>query len=651
MQSQYIASQMKMEVYSKSAILKKIWGFNSFRDQQEQIIDTVLEGKDTLALMATGGGKSLCYQVPGLLMQGITIVVSPLIALMEDQEKSLSSKGISAVSIHSGKSKKIQDQLFDNCIYSKVKFLFLSPEKLNSEIAIARIKQMNVAFFVIDEAHCISQWGHDFRPSYLKVDIIKNEFPDKNILALTATATEIVVKDIIKLSQFASDYMIFNSSFYRPNISISVQNSSRKLEKIFRSIRAVSGSKIVYARNKRHCREISSYLTKHNISSKVYHADIAIKERLESQLLWIDNKVECIVCTSAFGMGIDKADVRLVIHYDVPPTLEEYIQEIGRAGRDGEKSYAMMLYTDYDLQELQFHYLNSRPTAKQIKNFYRQLTKFPKIPIGGGRGQSYSLNLHALLEHSDINIIMARSILKILEKNEYIRLDDLLSSGEKMQVIAGKQELNSYLGLETSLAVFTQHLLRTYEGLLYGYVNVSLQKIAKSLEWNIDKVYSTITEGVKQDIFRYSAKNSGNSLTLLTERLPESNLSLDGKSMKTLYKAQQHRYESMLDYLYFQDCRALFLLAYFGEIKTEVCGFCDNCLGAYVKSYNEEEYNAARHLILEKLLKGDSKLEELIDLWPWNKQGKMRAIIQHLSEGNTISYTNGRFSYNRKGPQ
>ncbi|GLR16335.1 RecQ family ATP-dependent DNA helicase [Portibacter lacus] len=631
------------EQADKYTILKKYWGYSEFRRNQVDIIDAVLEGHDTLGLMATGGGKSLCYQLPAMMKEGICIVISPLIALMEDQEKGLKSKGIMAESIHSGKSKKRQDEILDNCIYGKVKFLFLSPEKFHSKLAMARISQMKVSFFAIDEAHCISQWGHDFRPSYLGLTSIKEHFPDHHILALTATATQNVIADILSYLDFDENHRIFKSSFSRPNISISVVKSTRKVDNIIRFSKRIKGSKIVYARNKRHCKEIHTALSRNGITSAIYHADIPIKVRQERQQDWLENKIECIVCTSAFGMGIDKPDVRLVMHYDLPPSLEEYIQEIGRAGRDGQSSYAVMLFNNYDLQELEFHYAEGIPSPARIKEIYHELGTFLHIAVGDGIGKGYNMNTEQFLEKIKSNKIELKSALQTLEKNEYLSVSSSFFTSDKFLIKAGKSTLNNFLNQTSDLSILVKHLLRNYEGLLYGYVSVSLEPIRLKNKWSPEHLFSVIAQGVKQDIFNYIHDDGSEKITYLTERLPKSNLSLDGKALRQFYKAKKERFEAVVNYVLNEECRANQLLANFGEISKEPCGVCDYCKGAFETHYNEEEYNEARHLILSSLSKKNGRIDDLIELWPWNKQSKLKEILKSLLEKEEIRYEKNYF--------
>lgn len=628
----------------KYSTLQNYWGFSNFRDNQELIIDSILKGYDTLALMATGGGKSLCYQLPGMMMEGICIVISPLIALMEDQERGLREKGIKAESVHSGKSKKRQDEIFDNCIYGSIKFLFISPEKFRSKLAISRVSQMKVSFFAIDEAHCISQWGHDFRPSYLKLDLIKELFPQKSILALTATATANVVADITHYLNFKDESSIHRSTFFRPNLSISVSRTNRKLERIREISVKVAGSKIVYARNKRHCEEINKMLLKNGIKSSVYHADIPIKSRQDRQTRWISNELECMVCTSAFGMGIDKPDVRLVIHFDLPPSLEEYIQEIGRAGRDGSLAYTVLLYNNYDLQELEFHYTQSIPKIARVKEIYNALGTYLGVAVGDGIGHSFALDTEVFTQRISSNKVELKSAVQTLEKNEYLAASSSFFTSDKIHIIADKSTLNKLLQEQNDLALLVRYLLRNYEGLLYGYISVSFSSIMHSRNWTKTHLLDLIATASKQSILKYIHDDGAEKITYTMERLPKSNVSIDRKALYDFYQAKKERYEAVVDYILEQDCRAIQLLAYFGEEKQERCGICDFCKGVFDSSFTNKELNDARALIKAKLEKNAHTVDELLNIWPWNKQGKLKSILQYLVDEDYLVMHNNRLS-------
>ncbi|WP_235298968.1 RecQ family ATP-dependent DNA helicase [Portibacter marinus] len=630
-----------------TTVLKKYWAYDQLRGIQGDIITSILNCNDTIGLMATGAGKSLCYQLPALMMDGICIVVSPLIALMEDQEQSLTSRGIKACSIHSGKSKKRQDELLDNCIYGDFKFMFLSPEKLNSEVVLVRLKQMKINLFAVDEAHCISQWGHDFRPSYLKLNIIKENLGEIPVIALTATATQPVIEDIVSYLELTKP-KILKSSFSRPNISISVVRSNRKLRDVLHYISRVSGSKIIYARNKRHCHEINSMLVKNGVQSAVYHADIPISERKKRQQKWLNSEINCMVCTSAFGMGIDKSDVRLVIHHDLPPSLEEYIQEIGRAGRDGERAYAVLMYNNYDLQELEFHYENSIPTIKRIKDIYNEIGKFLNIPSEGGAGQSFKFNSEAFIQKTNTNKIELKSALQTLEKNEYLRVNASFLTSDRIKIVASKSVLNNLLQLDSDVAKLVKFLLRNYEGLLYSHISVSLESIWKKLSWTELQLKQVMLKAEKMELIDYMNSDGDESLEYLTERLPVANLSFDARALKAFYSAKRTRFEKMVDYVVSMECRAIQLLEYFDEMNAHKCQVCDVCKGAFDTAFSKSEFAEGKDLILSALSKSSMKVDDLLNLWPLNKRNKLKSIAENLAEQSLIQFSGNKVSIRKQ---
>jgi len=419
----------------KKQILIKYWGYSSFRPLQEQIIDSVLAGQDALALMPTGGGKSICFQVPSLISEGVCIVITPLIALMKDQVSQLDKRGIKAVAIFSGMNLREIDIALDNCVYGDKKFLYVSPERLETEMFQERIKKMNVSLIAVDEAHCISQWGYDFRPSYLRIAEIKDILPNVPILALTATATPTVVEDIQDKLLF-SKRNVFKMSFERTNLSYQVEYSEDKYNRLLKYIDANPGSAIIYVRNRRKTKEIATFLLNNKYSCHFYHAGLTTEERDRKQKEWISSKVRIMVSTNAFGMGIDKADVRLVVHMDVPDSLEAYFQEAGRAGRDGNSALAVLLYHRSDVMDLDRNFEMKYPEIDFIKDIYNVLGNYFQLAVGSGAGESYEFVLADFIKMYNLNPLLTYNSIKYLEKEGYLFLSEAISRPSKLMFIA-----------------------------------------------------------------------------------------------------------------------------------------------------------------------------------------------------------------------
>jgi len=414
-------------VAQPKTILKQFWGYEEFRPLQEDIIESVLAGKDTLALLPTGGGKSICFQVPAMCKDGICIVISPLIALMKDQVNNLRKKNIKAEAIYSGMSKSDIDRILDNCKYGDVKFLYLSPERLKSDLALTRISQMNVQLIAVDEAHCISQWGYDFRPPYMEIASIRPLFPEVPIIALTATATEKVVVDIQERLEFKTPN-VMQKSFRRSNLWYVVVEEENKQIKLLEIFKKIPGSGIVYTRSRKRTIEIANELRKNNITADFYHGGLNTAQRSAKQDSWVNGQTRIIVSTNAFGMGIDKSNVRVVVHVDVPDSIEAYFQEAGRAGRDGEQSFAALLYNQEDRTKLERNFENSYPPLEEIRRVYRALGNFYQLAIGSGVGLSQDFHLEQFVNRFNFEPIICYNALKILETNGYIALSDAVGS-------------------------------------------------------------------------------------------------------------------------------------------------------------------------------------------------------------------------------
>ncbi|MFT6148003.1 MAG: ATP-dependent DNA helicase RecQ, partial [Saprospiraceae bacterium] len=443
-------------------VLKKFWGFDNFRSMQLEIIKSVLDGKDTLALLPTGGGKSICFQIPALCQEGICIVVSPLIALMKDQVHNLNKRGIPAVAIYSGMHYREIDRVFDNCAYGKIKFLYLSPERLMTDLAQERIKKMNVNLIAIDEAHCISQWGYDFRPPYLEIAKIRILHPKVPFLALTATATPEVVTDIQERLEFKTEN-VFQKSFRRDNLAYVVLNDEGKLEKMLSILQKVKGSSVVYVRNRKKTKEAAQFLQLNNIYADFYHAGLTNDVRSKKQDAWINNQTRVMVSTNAFGMGIDKPDVRTVIHLTLPDSLEAYFQEAGRAGRDGNRAFSILLYSETDKVELERQFEQSYPAFSEIKQVYRALGSYFQLAIGSGLGESFDFDLIEFCRHYKFKVVETFNALKILMHEGWLFMTEAVYVPSSLMVKATKEDLYDYKLRNKGFENLITTILRTYQ--------------------------------------------------------------------------------------------------------------------------------------------------------------------------------------------
>ena len=459
-------------------ILKKYWGFDAFRPMQLNIIESALQGNDTLALLPTGGGKSICFQVPALCLEGVTLVVSPLIALMKDQVQNLKKRDIKAEAIFSGLHRREIERILDNCCFGETKILYLSPERLTNTDTLERIKQMKVVLIVVDEAHCISQWGYDFRPSYLQISQIRDYFPKTPVLALTATATKEVVVDIQSKLNFLKSKLC-QISFLRTNLSYVVLKEEVKEVKMLEILQKVPGSGVIYVRNRKKTKDIAQFLTQKGINADFYHAGLDIDERSVKQDNWIANRTRIIVSTNAFGMGIDKPDVRTVIHLDLPDSLEAYFQEAGRAGRDEKKSYAILLYNKTDELNLVRNYEKSFPEIQDIKNTYLALGSYLQLAIGSGKDENFDFDLNKFAINFKLDIAKTYSCLKVLEQSGWLTLNDAVKILSSVQFIVEKEKLYDYQLKNKQLDITIKIMLRLYQGILSAPININEHQIAK----------------------------------------------------------------------------------------------------------------------------------------------------------------------------
>lgn len=625
------------------AILSKYWGFSVFRPLQEDIIQSVLEGKDTLALMPTGGGKSLCFQVPALLKPGICIVVSPLIALMRDQVESLKEKGIKAIAIISGMGKREVDIALDNCIYGDIKFLYLSPERLLSDLVRERIRHMKVNLIAIDEAHCISQWGYDFRPPYLHLTELRELHPEIPVLALTATATERVAADIqVKLN--FKNAQVFRKSFERLNLSYLVYNEENKLRKLISIAKNVKGSGIVYVRNRRETQEVSRQLNLEGITCDFYHAGLDTPLRMKKQTAWKNSEIRIMVATNAFGMGIDKADVRFVIHLDLPESLEAYYQEAGRGGRDEKKAYAVLLYNNADkaliTKRLDQHY----PSIEEIKQIYHHLGNYYQLAYGAGEGLSLEFDLADFCNRFKLDPIRTIHAFKFLEHDEYIALSETVFLPSRVQVLYGHEDLYRFQVGQPAYDHFIKVLLRSYGGVFEQLVGIKESDLAKRVGIGRTETVKILSKLHELQVINYIQQTDKPQLSFIKPRSDSQHLYIDRKYHADRYQIHKLQVEAVLGYAENHKCRSQQLLNYFNETHAKVCGVCDVCIENKKITKKDALNDEIIKEILNELSKSPSHLDQLMEAISTGNSNERLKVIRMLLDAGTIK-VNGEFYY------
>lgn len=557
-------------------ILHRYWGYDSFRPLQEEIILSILNGNDTLGLLPTGGGKSITFQVPALALDGLTIVVTPLISLMKDQVDNLRQHNIKAIYLHSGLSRAENRLAIDRCKYGKVRLLYVSPEKLQSERFVDELRFLDIRLIVVDEAHCISQWGYDFRPSYLRINSLRTLFPDAPILALTASATPEVADDIMTRLQFRSRNL-FSRSFSRDNISYIVRNGDDKEQQLLRILNATTGSAIVYVRSRRRTREIAELLTKNGFTADFYHAGLAPEDKNDKQNRWKDDQIRIIAATNAFGMGIDKPDVRTVIHYDLPSSLEEYYQEAGRAGRDGLPSYAVLLASPSDKARLTRRISEQFPPKDLIRRIYELAGNFVEVAVGDGYNQVYEFNFPLFCKQFDIRPTEAHSALRLLTQAGYFEYIEELSTRSRLMVLLTKHELYGIRLDEETDRIF-QLILRTYSGLFADYVYISEAVIARRTELSEQSVYEALLRLTRMHVIHYIPRKSTPYLYYTTSRELPRYIELPRSVYEDMRARLEQRISAMKQFAFDTfECRVNTMLRYFGESPLQTCGKCDVC--------------------------------------------------------------------------
>ncbi len=622
-----------MDIYHE--ILLKYWGFDQFRPLQEDIIHSVASGKDTLGLMPTGGGKSITFQVYSLSVEGMCLVVTPLIALINDQVENLRSKGIKALAIYSGMSAREIDIACNNAVYGDYKFLYVSPERLLSAGFIEYLVRFNLNLIAVDEAHCISQWGYDFRPSYLQIANIRAHFPKVPLLALTATATPEVVEDIQDRLLFPQRNLL-KKSFVRENLTYLVRNKEDKLGYLVETVSKSKGSGIIYVRSRKKCREISELLRLQNVAADFYHAGLDPVLRKEKQNLWMNGTSRVIVATNAFGMGIDKPDVRFVVHLDLPDSLEAYFQEAGRAGRDGERAVALMLYNGTDKRRLHKMVTDAFPESERIRALYQALCDYFQIAVGTGKNGYHTFHPEDFSRRFNFPATMVYHSLKLLEREGYLVYTEDQDSTSRLYFLAHRDELYRIDTGSKNLEQLIGMLLRSYTGLFNDYVRIDEVLIARRLNMTPDELYQNLRFLSQQKIIHYIPRRDAPVVQFLTERVEQNRIRFSKANYQDRKANYQKRVDSVIEYaLSGVVCRSVRLLAYFGEGKSKTCGQCDVCRGEHQAGISNYEFESISEKIKNLLINNPVDIKELTGHFEENEKIVLK-VVRWLMDQQTI---------------
>lgn len=616
------------------AVLKEYWGYDNFRGSQEQIIDRVVSGKDVMALMPTGGGKSICYQVPGLLKDGLTLVISPLIALMKDQTDDLLSRGIPAAAIYSGMTPTQTQEVLDQCSKKHIRFLYISPERLAVHAFQMRLPDLNIRLLAIDEAHCVSQWGYDFRPPYLKILELRERMPGIPVIALTATATPEVQADIMKLLGIDPSGLI-KQSFKRDNLAYEVHFEENKYERMAGLIKRNAGSGLVYGRTRRKTEQVSRWLNQSGILSSFYHAGLEREDRTQRQEGWIQGRIPCMVCTNSFGMGINKPDVRWVFHEQSPDCLENYFQEAGRAGRDGKPSFSMVFYTQADLDELERNWENSYPPEETIKSVYHAIGNFLQVPPGVLPEDPFPFDIQRFASAFGFHAATAFNCIRFLEREGLIHFMEEPNFQSKVRIEASRRELYDFEVMNKAYEPLLHLLLRSYGGLFDRYVTIEERHLARSMQTNTERVVQGLEFMQKAGILKYIPASKDPLLGYLKARLSGEEFKLSHQTYQFLKERSRKRLDAMVAFLREQNvCRSVYLLAYFGENNADNCGLCDIC-----------KMNASRELlqgleikdqILRELRRGPASLQHLESTIPAITRKVLIDQLRRMEDQDTV---------------
>lgn len=624
-------------------ILQKYWGYKEFRSLQEDIINSILSGNDTLALLPTGGGKSICFQVPAMVLPGVCIVISPLIALMKDQVFHLQKKGIKAVCIVSGMDQREIDIILDNCVYGDIKFLYISPERIQTRIFIERVKKMKVSFVAVDEAHCISQWGYDFRPPYLQIADLRTYLNNKAIIALTATATPQVVDDIQEKLKFKKNN-VFQKSFSRSNLAYHVRKEEDKLGRLLRICTRLRGTGLVYVRSRKKTVEIAQFLIRNKISADFYHAGLDQKIREKKQEKWINNKTRIIVSTNAFGMGIDKSDVRFVVHLDIPESPEAYFQEAGRAGRDEKNAWAVILYNQIDLDSLEKNLEQTYPEPEIIKKIYMSLANYSKLAEGSVLEEGIPFQLSLFCKNFNLNSTLVFNSIRLLESAGLVQLSDSFYTPSQLQLSVNQTELYHYQISHPTLDAFIKLLLRSYGGLFDELVKINEAELSKRINLSEDEIKCFLRKMEADQILIYIEQSNQPKLSFPIARVSEKNFSLPAQVYLFRKNNASERIHAMFNYVSDQHhCRSLILLKYFGENTGYRCGICDYCLKENHLQLSNIEIESISTEI-KKLVKGQNiDLKSLKNKLIHYNEEKVKTILRWLLDNDQLKMGDGNY--------
>ena len=590
--------------------LKEYWGYDSFRPKQEEIVSAALEGRDVLAILPTGGGKSVCFQVPGMMKDGIAIVVTPLIALMKDQVQNLTDRGIRALCINAGMGRREVDNALNNALYGDFKFLYVSPERLGTRLFQSYVQEMKVSYIVVDEAHCISQWGYDFRPDYLQIGKLR-ELVDAPVIALTATATPQVAEDIMERLGFKDKFQI-KSGFERPNLSYIVRRTEDKLGQLLNICNSVDGTGVVYVRSRKKTEELSAFLSANGVSASFYHAGLGQQSRTDRQEQWKSDKIRVMVCTNAFGMGIDKPDVRFVIHFDVPDSPEAYFQEAGRGGRDGKRSFAVMLWNSSDVKRLRQLETVSFPSLEYIEDIYHKVHIFYQIPYDAGVGRQLKFDLEEFCKHFKLQRSSAYYAIQYIEKTSHWTFSEDVDISTKVQIMVDRNDLYDIEFQNPKLAYLLEVLMRRYTG-LYSYpVPIDEDYVAAQVGVQVPMLRQMLYQLSLEHVIRYVPCDHATVIFLHHDRLRPKNVNLDPKRYVMLKSSFGERMQKMIDYISEEDtCRSAYLLEYFGQSESEDCGTCDVCRAAKSKAAGPVEAAARLSTFINHEKSGVYVLEDI----------------------------------------